>query len=431
MMRNQDLPTRARVAIRRLFVALVLLASGPAAQGTPSHMAAVVVDAQTGQVLHARSANRRLRPASLTKLMTTLVALDHLQATGTSLESQWTVSSHAAGQPAVRLGLRAGRQHAASVILDALLVASANDAAVVAAEAVAGSELAFAQQMNAVAKRLGLTRTRFANASGLPASAQYTTARDMAVLARHLWQRFPRERRRFSKTGLHFRGRWVSTTNPLLGSYRGAAGMKTGFTCRAGFNLIGVAERGGRAVIAVVLGAPTREKRNAVVRSLLDRAFSGRASTQGSTLAGLATAGGQGDGEAVQAGIVAHPCLGIVGPGRGPTRWNIDVGVRRTRKEARAEARTFIRARRKQLPGARAFSIPRYTGVELHRAIVTGLREEHARDACLEFRKSGAFCVIFGPEAAQWQLDDAARIRELAARVQAERGDVTEVPSRR
>lgn len=431
MRRIQDFVGVGGSRLGRLLVVVALLVTAAGAHAASSHLAAVVVDAQSGQVLHARAANRRLRPASLTKLMTTLVVLDHLQASGASLESTWSVTSHAAGQPAVRLGLRAGREHAAGVILDALLVASANDAAVVAAEAVAGSEPAFAQQMNAAAKRLGLTRTRFVNASGLPASGQYTTARDLAVLARHLWQRFPQERRRFSKTGLNFRGRWVSTTNPLLGSYRGAAGMKTGFTCRAGFNLIGVAERDGRAVIAVVLGAPTRQQRNALVRSLLDRAFSGQTSGRGATLAGLATAPGQGDAVAVQASIVAHPCLGIVGPGRGPTRWNIEVGVSRTRKEARAGARAFIRARRRQLPGARAFSIPRYTGVELHRAIVTGVSQEHARDACLEFRKTGAFCVIFGPEAAQWQLDDAARIRELQARVKAERGGVTEVPRRR
>ena len=145
------------------------------------------------------------------------------------------------------------------------------------------------------------------------------------------------------------------------------------------------------------------------------------------TLAELAAMPRQGSGAPVHGTVIADVCLGIIGPGRGPSRWNIDVAVRRSAKEARAEARTFIRAHRKSLPGARPFSIPRYTGVELHRAIVTGVSEEHARETCLAYRKTGGFCIIFGPDIANLQLEDAARIRELQQRALEERGNVTEV----
>jgi hypothetical protein len=135
----------------------------------------------------------------------------------------------------------------------------------------------------------------------------------------------------------------------------------------------------------------------------------------------------QGGNVPAHATVIADPCLGIIGKGRGPSRWNIDVAVKRSEKEARDAAREFIRERRKALPGAHPFSIPRFTGVELHRAIITGVSEEDARKACLAYRDTGGFCVIFGPDAANLQLENAARIREPQAQAAAKRGNVTEV----
>jgi len=401
-------------------IAVVLVLAGPAMAAAATelaHRGAVVIEARSGTVLHARGANRRAPPASLAKLMTVLLMLERA---GEAAAAPWPVSRNAAAQPPTRLGLRSGSAIGARSVLDALLVASANDAAVVAAEALAGSEAAFVERMNAAAARLGLSRTRFANASGLPAPRQFTTARDMAVLARHLWQRFPGARGRFALTGMTFDGRWHGTHNPLLGSYRGAGGMKTGFTCRAGFNLVALAERGGRTLIAVVLGAPTRAARDALVRRLLDRGFATQAPPGAPSVDALASIPGQGAGEPVHASIIARPCLGS--SAKGPSGWNIDVGVQRSAREARALAREFIRARRRLLRGARAFSIPRHIGVTLHRAIVTGLDEERAREACLAFRDAGGACVIFGPEAADQQLEQAARIAVLAERAKARGG---------
>jgi len=390
----------------------------PAHAAGPNALAAVVIDADSGAVLHAVDANRRLRPASLSKLMTVWLLLDALASGRAGGDDRWVVSGLAAGQPATRLGLRAGSEIAPSTVVDALLVASANDAALVAAEAIAGSEAEFVRRMNDTAARLGLGRTRFANPSGLPAPAQHTTARDMAVLARALWQRFPAHRPRFTSPGMTHAGRWFGTHNALLGSYRGARGMKTGFTCTAGFNVVAAAERDGRTLIAVVLGAPTRDGRDRLARTLLDRGFAAREPVApGLDVDALAHAPGQGAGEPVQTAVVARGCL--VPPG--PLRWNIDLGAHASSKAAKALAREFIRARRDALRGARAITMPRYTGVELHRAIVTGLGEERAREACLAYRaERGAYCVIFGPQAAARQLEDAARVRALSAKQRAE-----------
>jgi len=369
---------------RSHFAACLLLLASLAGMTAPSCMAAqsaplasVVIDADSGEVLHAANANRRVRPASLTKLMTALLVMQYLTR----------------DEP----------------VLDALLVASANDAAVVAAEAIAGDEVSFAQRMNEAAAELGLTRTRFANASGLPAK-QFTTARDIAVLARHLWRAFPAQRKRYSQTGMTYAGRWVGTTNPLLGSYRGARGMKTGFTCRAGFHLVGAAERDGRTLIAVVLGAQAPEARVRSIRKLLNDAFKSRSTTSTLNVDALADATGQGENMPVSVAIIARACL----VAKRPSGWSIDVGVRRTKKEARALAKKFIRAHRKALRGARAASIPRFRGVTLHRALVTRLDEDRARATCLEYRKQGGSCIIFGPKVAAAQLEKLARIRTLA-----------------
>jgi len=392
---------------------LAIPAPGWAGSTGSQELGAVVIDADSGAVLHAVNANRRVLPASLTKLMTVWLLLETLHSGRVDEDDPWAVSTLAAGQPATRLGLRSGSSITAGTVVDALLVASANDAALVAAEALAGSEAAFVRQMNDAAARLGLGRTRFANASGLPARAQHTTARDMAVLARRLWQRFPAQRSRFTSKGMTHAGRWIGNHNGLLGSYRGARGMKTGFTCAAGFNVVAAAERGGRTLIAVVLGAPTRQDRDRLAAALLDRGFAAREPiAPGLDVDTLADASGQGADEPVHLAVVARSCLVPAGP----RRWNIDLGARVSAKEARAFARAFIREHRETLRGARAITLPRYIGVELHRAIVTGVGEKRAREACLAYRsQDGAYCVIFGPQAAARQARDAARMRALSA----------------
>jgi D-alanyl-D-alanine carboxypeptidase len=408
---NHRLSPRSRLAACLALLAALAGFTVPVCLAAPSPLlGSVVIDVNSGAVLHAQNANRRVRPASLTKLMTALLVMQHLADSQHNAQRKWPVSTRAAAQPASRLGLRAGHEIEADMVLNAVLIPSANDAAMVAAEAVAGDETSFVRRMNETAARLGMTRTHFANPSGLPAQ-QFTTARDIAVLARHLWQAFPAQRKRYTQTGFTYAGRWVSTTNPLLGSYRGARGMKTGFTCRAGFHLTGIVERKGRVLVAVVLGARARDTRSRHIHELFNKAFAKRAGDSTMNVAQLASAQGQGDRLPASTSIIADPCL----IAKGPTGWNIDVGIHRSKKGARKLARDFIKARRTSLRGARSMSIPRHIGVDLHRAIVTGLDQVRARRACLDFRKQGGSCIIFGATVADAQLEEAARVRALSS----------------
>jgi D-alanyl-D-alanine carboxypeptidase len=350
----------------------------------------------------------------LTKLMTALLVMQDISAGKQTLSTPWPISRRAAGQPASRLGLRSGRMISVNTTLDALLVRSANDAAMVAAEALAGDEMSFVKRMNDTAAALGMTRTRFANPSGLPA-VQFTTARDMAVLAQHLWQAFPAQRKRYAQTGFTYAGRWVGTTNALLGSYRGARGMKTGFTCRAGFHLIGAVERGERTLIAVVLGARGSNARMRAIRKLFDTAFANSKLSLGINVTALADSDDQGTHLPASTAIIASSCMMV----KGPSGWNINIGVTRSKKSARKRAHDFIRERRKSLRGARAYSIPSFIGIGGHRSIVTGLKEEQARSVCLKYRDEGGSCIIFGEEVATAQLEKMARIRTLAKQYQA------------
>ena len=210
-----------------LALAWVAIAHADAAEKPPLVEPAIVVDADTGSVLHAEAVNRRWAPASLTKLMTLYLAFEAMEAGMLSGDEPLTVSKAAAGQPPTRLGLRAGETLSAADAITAVATASANDIAVVLAERLAGSEAAFAALMTQTAQRLGMSRTAFVNASGLPAAGQYTTARDMAILATALIDRFPQRYDVFANRAFRHAGRAHATGNGLLASYRGADGLKT------------------------------------------------------------------------------------------------------------------------------------------------------------------------------------------------------------
>jgi D-alanyl-D-alanine carboxypeptidase len=397
---------------------LVCAAGLQAATAPPSHLAAVVIDANNGRVLHAFNANRRLFPASLAKMMSAYLVLDALEAGTVRRDDLWSVSAQARGQPPTTARLRAGEKVTVETALLGMLVPSGNDAAVVSAEGVAGSEDAFAGRMNIAAARLGMAHSYFTNASGLPDPVQFTTARDLAVLARALWLRFPDARDLFSRRAFSHRGRQLPTTNGFLDSYPGARGMKTGFTCNAGYNLVAVAERDGRQLIGVVLGARNPEQRAATMRRLLDQAFrAGRRAAAGD-LATLARSADQGAELPLPRSSVAELCVyGTGGPWQAradkPSGWNVEIGTTRTAAAAHERARDFIAQYRTHLHGGRALALPRPLGVSLHRILVTALTEDHARAACLAYREQGGECVIFGPDIARAQMQQLERIRKL------------------
>jgi D-alanyl-D-alanine carboxypeptidase len=237
--------------------------------------AGLVMDARNGKVLYSRNADTRLHPASLTKMMTLYVVFEAVENGEISLDDKVRISKFAASEPPSKLGLRPGQTIALRYLIRAAAVKSANDAATALAEAIEGSEAQFARRMNRTAKAIGMTRTTFKNAHGLTESGHLSTARDMTILGRHLFYDYPEYYNLFSRITTHAGVRSVSHTNRrLLESYRGADGIKTGYTRAAGFNLTASAERGGERIIATVFGGNSTATRNAKVAELLDLGFS-------------------------------------------------------------------------------------------------------------------------------------------------------------
>lgn len=236
--------------------------------------AAHVIDARTGEVLHSRNADTRLHPASLTKMMTLYIAFEAVRNGEISLDKKVRISKHAASEPPSKLGLKAGQRISLRYLIRAAAVKSANDAATAIGEAISGSEAAFARRMTQTAKALGMTRTTFKNAHGLTESGHLSSARDMTKLGRHLLYDYPQYYNLFSRRSTHAGIKTVSNTNRrLLAAYRGADGIKTGYTRAAGFNLVASAQRGNERVIATVFGGKSSTSRNAKVAELLDLGF--------------------------------------------------------------------------------------------------------------------------------------------------------------
>lgn len=236
--------------------------------------AAMVMDARTGEVLHSRNADTRLHPASLTKMMTLYIVFEAVRLGEISLDTKVRVSSKAAAEPPSKLGLKAGQKIALRYLIRSSAVKSANDAATAMGEAISGSEAAFARRMNRTAQALGMTRTTFKNAHGLTENGHLSTARDMTILGRHLFFDYPEYYNLFSRRSTNTTMGTVANTNRrLLNAYRGADGIKTGYTRAAGFNLVASAERGQERVIATVFGGRSSATRNARVAELLDMGF--------------------------------------------------------------------------------------------------------------------------------------------------------------
>lgn len=222
--------------------------------------ASILVDARTGVVLASNEPMLRWPPASLTKLLTLYLTFSAIEAGSLKLEQVLTVSAHAAGQLGSRLGLVAGDRITLQDDVLGVITQSGNDAAMVLAEAVSGSEVAFVAAMNERAQALGLEQSYFVNPTGLPDTRQTTSARDMALLAQALWHDFPQQYHFFGARQMHFGRHDLPTVNGFLISYRGADGLKTGTTCDAGHNLVASAERNGLRLIGVVLGAATLKR---------------------------------------------------------------------------------------------------------------------------------------------------------------------------
>jgi D-alanyl-D-alanine carboxypeptidase len=236
-------------------------------------MSFILVDAESGKVLRAENATYPWYPASTTKLMTLYMALSAMRDARVTPDTLFTVSPNANEQAPTKMGFPVGTQVTVDNAIKTMMVKSANDMAVVLAEGLGGSVQAFGEQMTETAHRMGMTTSNFVNPNGLPDDAQIVSARDLAILARALIREFPQYSSYWQIPAIKYGRRIVRNYNPLLGRYVGADGMKTGFICASGFNLVATATRGRRQLIAVVLGAPTSASRAQKAAELLEVGF--------------------------------------------------------------------------------------------------------------------------------------------------------------
>ena len=245
----------------------------PASATDPDKDAALILDGATGKILFARNETAERHPASLTKMMTLYMLFEALKAGKITMQTPMPVSQHAAQQKPTKLSLRRGETITVDTAIRAIVIRSANDVAVVIAEALGGTELHFAQMMTEKARALGMRETYYHNASGLPDPLQITTASDLSVLARHLAYDFPQYFPYFALPGFNYKGVYYPTHDNLIGRYPGADGIKTGFTVASGFNLTSSVVRGGVHLIGIVMGGRTAVRRDLEMMHLLDTAF--------------------------------------------------------------------------------------------------------------------------------------------------------------
>jgi len=389
-------------ALTLMLLAIFLTASPAAAN---SKYSAFVMDADTGQVYFARNADTRRYPASLTKMMTLYMAFEALDSGKLTFDQPLPVSRRAAGQAPSKLGLKAGQTITVERAINALAVKSANDVATVVGEAIGGTEANFARLMTKRARAMGMKRTTFMNASGLPNSRQKSTARDMARLGKALLEDFPGYYKYFSKLTFSHGNRTYRSHNKLLRTYEGMDGIKTGYIRASGFNLVASAKRDGVRLIGVVFGGKTGQSRDAHMASILNRSWARARSN--STMAALPRPKPGLSGE-TPAQKVPTPKLALASPST-DVRWGVQIGAFRGFSKARAAA-GFTAKRLSDLPVTATVEVTPLHGERetLYRARIIGMDQSAASTICRELRRSGAPCVMVTPSG-DLQIADAGR----------------------
>jgi D-alanyl-D-alanine carboxypeptidase len=390
--------------------------------------ASIVIDADSGQVLHAVNADTRNYPASLTKMMTLYLVFEALEKGTLTLDQALPVSKRAAGMPPSKLGLDAGDTINVEDAILALTTKSANDVAVVVAEALGGTEIEFAKLMTKRAEDLGMSRTTFRNASGLPNRAQKSTARDMVRLAQALMTNYPQHYHYFSATAFNYQGRTYRSHNRLLKGYEGTDGIKTGYTRASGFNLVSSVQRDGRRVIAAVFGGKTARSRDSHMVKLLDRSFTKLAAIGVKTIPAVPGRNPFQQPEATTVEVAAAEPAELAPVRSRPVKpvdpasqiattadagdlpvdtemltndWAVQVGAFSRFKPAHVSAKAALEAAPQVLAGAEV-AIERIdspsAGV-LYRSQLAGLYEQQARTACQELIAASINCVVVQPVA--------------------------------
>ncbi|WP_341702981.1 D-alanyl-D-alanine carboxypeptidase [Ferrovibrio sp.] len=376
-----------------------LLVTLPAAVRAASY-SALVVDADTGRVLHAQDADEQRYPASLTKMMTLYMAFDALKDGRLKMNQSLPVSAHAAAQP-YGIGLRAGQTITVRDAILAAITKSANNASVVLAEAMGGTESKFAAMMTKRARELGMTSTVFKNASGLPNRAQKSTARDMARLGIALIKDHKSYYTYFSTAEFEWKDAVFPNHNHILKRYEGADGIKTGYIAASGFNLVASAKRDGHRIVAVIFGGSSVKARDNRMVQLLDIGFSkvgdvpatvlaekkGRDDTSFGLISSAEASTGHSAPRPARKPDAAEAAIGD---------WAVQLGA--FRRPASAEK--LLNKVRGKLPEAEPLVEPVEDGkTTLYRARMTGLSEADARTACQKLKREKVTCSVVSPDA--------------------------------
>lgn len=369
--------------------------------------AAIVVDAATGQLLYRWNIDTPIYPASLTKMMTLYLAFEAVEKGHLSMEQRLPVSRHAARQPRVKLGLRAGSTIRLRDAIMSMIVRSSNDSAVVVAEAIARTETAFAQKMTQKARQLGMLNTTFKNANGLPNRRQKSTARDISTLALSLIRHFPKHYSLFSAKQFYWKGRKLNSTNKLLRSYPGVDGLKTGYINASGYNLAASAVRNGRRLVAVYIGGRTGARRDAKVQKILGIGFTrARQKAKAGQLAKISPPPSRPETPMGAPTTIAKLNLRIVGtanaapppvPARvGPqSPYAVQVGAFSTPDRARSGARSAVKAVPSLLQNRPVAieEIP-HRRSSIYRARVLDLSLNDARQTCRQLKLKSLDCLV-------------------------------------
>ena len=368
-------------SVHRLVVLMLccwvgLLGANPA----EARYASIVIDAGSGKVLHAVNADTRNFPASLTKMMTLYLAFEALDSGRLDLAQKLRVSRIAAGRSPSKLGLRRGQTITVRDIIGTLVTKSANDAATVVSEALAGSERAFGRVMTRKAAELGMTNTTFRNASGLPHWRQRSTARDMAALAQALVRDFPHHYHFFSLKNYSYAGRNYRNHNKLLSRYDGADGIKTGYIRASGYNLAASAERDGTRLITVVFGGKSPRWRDRHVTRLMNRGFA--------ALRGTSPAAGARHASVWPPAPKSKPDPNEV---RG---WSIQVGAFNRFATAHLAVTRAARVVPDLLRIPVSIKSERSAAGNLYHARLVGMSQDKARRSCTTLIQKNISCVV-------------------------------------
>jgi D-alanyl-D-alanine carboxypeptidase len=389
--RGRKFVTRLSALAATVVALAVVLPVQARAQIGSARYSSIVIDAATGDVLEAANPDAPRHPASLAKLMTLYLVFEALRDRRITTGQVVPISQSAASMQPSKLGLVPGTRLTAEEAILGLVTKSANDAAAALGELLAGSEDRFAQMMTLRARALGMSQTTFTNASGLPDPDEWTTARDMAMLARHLLTDFPGFYPYFSTHSFTFQRRVIFNHDRMLASYPGADGMKTGYTEASGHNLVTSAVHSGVRLIGVVLGASSNPERDAHMTALLDQGFdqmdvpAERRTTLASRLPGLV-------GTAHAATLAVRPAA------RTRAAWTIQIGSFGNERAAREAASN---ARRVVDDGEARIETASQHGRTIWRAQVTGLTSAEAQGACAALVRHRAACVILRPDPRQ------------------------------